>query len=77
MFSGSGRYFFVAGFFAVLAAVGLPRGIGLAYATLRVLAFALEVGLAGLAAWPNSTRTSPGKVSKAALNSVRKYYVAK
>ena len=54
-----------------VAAVGLPRGIGLAHATLRVLAFALEVGLAGLAAWPNSARTSLGKVSNVAVNSVR------
>ena len=54
-----------------VAAVGLPRGIGLAYATLRVLAFALKVDLAGLAAWPNSARTSLGKVSKVAVNSVR------
>jgi hypothetical protein len=54
-----------------LAAVGLPRWIGLAHATLRVLAFALKVDLAGLAAWPNSARTSLGKVSKVAVNSVR------
>ena len=54
-----------------LAAVGLPRWIGLAHATLRVLAFALKVDLAGLAAWPNTARTSLGKVSKVAVNSVR------
>jgi len=54
-----------------LAAVGLPRWIGLAHATLRVLAFTLEVGLAGLAAWPNSARTALGTVSNVAVNSVR------